>query len=211
MSWQFFTAVFYSRAKKIGDRLRWIKKGRISKTASTYNSKNFGRSYDGAPAESNSRCEPPPSECIGVRVVARRRRRCKKGRVSRDGPGGGADSALVHFCHASPRLPPRQRRRAGTPTVEPVRSRRGPPERDRGPGQYKPAGAPDQFVFFRHTANRRCPRRGRQSSLVIVNQLTRRCDDVVTAAKTIFEITFDCPRTKSGRAAADDDDNILSQ
>jgi len=88
-----------------------------------------------------------------------RRRRSKKGRVSRDGPGGGADSALVRFGHA-PRGSHRGRGRGAGPVpppAEPVRPRRGPPERDRSPGQYKPAGAPDQFVFSRRTANRRGP------------------------------------------------------
>lgn len=118
-----------------------------------------------------------PSRTAGVN---RRRRRASV--LSCASGGGGvkrgefratarAVGPTRHWCVSvtpPPRLPPRPRRRAGTPTVEPVRSRRGPPERDRGPGQYKPAGAPDQFVFSRHTANRRCPRRGRQSSLVIV-------------------------------------------
>lgn len=87
MSWRFVTAVSYSRAREIGDRPeRGPNDGGRGKTESKcgeyqrppITAKNVGRRCDGAPAGSNSRCEPPPSECIAVRVAARRRR-CKKG------------------------------------------------------------------------------------------------------------------------------------
>lgn len=171
-------------------------------------SENLGRPCDGASAESNSRCEPPPSECTAVRVAARRRR-CKKGRVSRDGPGGGAGSALVRFGHAPPRLPPRPRRRAGTPHP---RNRCGR------------VAAPRNEIAARASTSRQAlrtsscfpvtPRIAAVAPVVVVNRhssslpvnapLRRRRHR--RRENDIRDRTFDCPRTKSGRAA---DDNIL--